>query len=68
MQIFVFFLFLLFFSSHDTQATQEREYVLSNLSSLLHSYSTVDFTRDSEEAIDPIKYNCAIKMNEFNKE
>ena len=52
----------------NSQAAEHREYILSNLSSLLHSYSSVDFTRDSEEAIDQTKYNCAIKMNEFNRE
>lgn len=61
--------FILFFLMNLTfcQAA-EREYVISNISRLLDSYSKVDFTKSTDEAIDPKKFDCAIKVNEFNRQ
>jgi hypothetical protein len=46
----------------------ERDYVITNLSVLLKSYCIVDFRKTTDEAIDPKKYDCALRVNEFNQQ
>ncbi|MBM3468503.1 MAG: hypothetical protein FJX71_03635 [Alphaproteobacteria bacterium] len=65
-KLFIFILLILV-SFSNSHANDNREYILSNMGSLIKSFSTVDFTQSSKEEVDKLKYRCAIKMNEFNK-
>jgi hypothetical protein len=61
------FVLIILVSLTCSQAT-EREYVISNISRLLNSYSIADYTKCTDEAIDPKKYDCALRVNEFNRQ